>query len=141
MSPYRVFKTKKDSLKILTLSEKKILPTLIEAAKKVDKIYLLQENDAYEGANFYPHDASKEEIERAAKTDPKIFSPFTIVERDKSGRLTSIGYFQKYEKLLQPIVKLLDQAAKESKNEAFKNYLERLSRALLTDDYQTDDID
>jgi len=57
-------------LPILNKNEKKVLSLLIEAASLVLPIYKLQENPKYPGANFYPHDATKEEIEDAAKKDP-----------------------------------------------------------------------
>ena len=47
----------------LKSSESQVLKLLIEAAKLVAPIYALQENHKYPGANFYPHEVSKREIE------------------------------------------------------------------------------
>ncbi|MCR4324813.1 MAG: hypothetical protein NUV69_03970 [Candidatus Curtissbacteria bacterium] len=134
------FKVEDKYLKPLTKNEKKVLPLLVEAAKKIDKIFLLQENNGYKGANFYPENASKEEIEEAAKVDPKILSPFTIVEKDETGNLIAVDYHEKYAKLLEPIAKILKEASKIAENKSFKNYLQVLSTSLVTGAYQQIDI-
>jgi len=136
----KLFKVDQQYLDSITANEKKILPLLIEAAKKIDKVYLLQENNLYNGANFYPHDVTRQELEEAAKKDPKIFSPFTVVERNQSGKLIAIDYHQKYAKLLTPVAKLLLDASKLSENKSFKKYLETAAIALVEGSYQKADI-
>jgi len=140
MTSIKQFKVDKKNLNILTANEKKILPFLTEAAKRIDKIFLLQENNQHPGANFYPQGITKREIEYAAQENPKIFSPFTIVEKDKSGRLTAVDYHQKYANLLSPIAKLLIQASGICQNKSFKTYLATLAKSLTTGDYQQADI-
>ena len=136
----KLFKVDKKYLEKLTKDERKILPLLIEAAKKIDKVFSLQENYLYKGANFYPHDATKREIEEAAKDSPKFFSPFTVVKRDAKGKLIAIDYHVEYAKLIAPIAKLLLQASKLSKNESLRKYLTTLSKALSNGTYQEADI-
>ena len=68
--------------------------------------YLLQENDQYKGANFYPHDVTKQEIEEATKDPPKIFSPFTVVKRNNKGKLIAVDYHLKYSMILFNIFEL-----------------------------------
>ena len=75
MTSVRTFKVPNKYLSLLTASEKKMLPHLIEAVKGVDKIYQLQENNINNGANFYPRDAIKTEIEKAAKINLKTPPP------------------------------------------------------------------
>ena len=116
-------------LPILNKNEKKVLSLLIEAASLVLPIYKLQENPKYPGANFYPHDATKEEIEDAAKKDPEILSPFTVVER-VGGKLVAIPYHQKYAKYLKPVVDKLNQAAELTESEDFKKLLKVRAKAL-----------
>lgn len=140
MSPYKVFKIDKKKLIGLESDEKKILPILVEAAKKIDEVYLLQENDKYEGANLYPHNVSKGQIEKEAESNSKILSPFTVVQKDSNGELVAVNYSEKYADILKQVAHLVDKAAKLSKNRTFKNYLVKLSQALLTDNYQKADI-
>lgn len=71
----------------LTPSEKKVVQKLIQAAQSIVPIYLKEENNRNNGANFYPRDATRVQILEAAKKNPEILSPFTIVERDKKGKL------------------------------------------------------
>ena len=139
MNSIKEFKIEPQFLKILTAGEKKIVPLLIEASKKIDKIFRLQENDEYRGANFYPHDATREEIEKAAAENPKIFSPFTIVKRE-NGKLTAVDYHKEYSEFLEPTVAILKNAAKITKNRSFKNYLLALAAALVSGKYQQADI-
>ena len=139
MTSIKTFRVDKKVLDTLSANEKKLLPILVEAAKKIDAIFLLQENPKYQGANFYPHDATKAEIEEAAKKNPQILSPFTIVERE-NGKLTVVPYNIEYQKLLEPIAKLLNDAAKICQNKSFRTYLETLSESLIGGSCQKADI-
>lgn len=140
MTSIKTFKVEKKYLDTLNENEKKILPLLVSAAKKIDEIFILQENNKYPGANFYPYDATREQIETAAKEDSRIFSPYTIIERDKYGKLITVDYHQKYEPFLTPIIKLLTRASEIAKNKSFKNYLEKLTVVLIDGSYQRADI-
>ena len=140
MTSVRSFKIEKKLVNGLTKDEKKVLPLLIEAVKKVDKIFILQENDEYNGANFYPHDATKAEIEEVAKENPKIFSPFTVVKRDLKGKLIAVDYHIEYLSLIKPIAQLLNKASRISNNKSFKYYLEVLSKSLSEGSYHEADI-
>jgi hypothetical protein len=117
----------------LTLDEKKVLKKLVAAAELIEPLYAGQKNPKYPGANFYPHDATRKEIEEAAKKDAAILSPYTFVERDKSGKLITVPYSKKFKKELTAIVKLLREAAALSKNKAFKAYLVARAADLLKD--------
>ena len=140
MTSIKTFKIDQKILNVLSSNEKKILPILAKAVKKIDEIFLLQENENYKGANLYPHDAERSEIEDAAKDDPKILSPFTVVERDTDEKLITIDYHLKYGKQLIPAAQLLKDAVKICQNRSLKNYLEVLSKSLLDGTYQKADI-
>ncbi len=140
MSTIKTFKIPSKILKTLTSNERKFLPILTEAAKKVDQIFALQENNKYKGANFYPYDVPREKIESAARLNHKILSPFTIVRKDKSGKLIAIDYHRQYADLLSPIAKLLQKASKLCQNKSFKNYLNILAQSLTDGNYQQADI-
>ncbi len=107
----------------LTESEQGVLDKLVAAAKIIGDLYAKQENNNHPGANFYPHDASKEEIEAAAENDPKILSPYTIVERDEAGNLVAIPYHQKYSEGMKKIASLLEDASEISEDKEFTEFL------------------
>ena len=140
MTSIKTFKVDKDILGSLTKNEKQILPILIEVAERTDKIFLLQENEKYKGANLYPHDVTREQIEDAAKDDPKILSPFTVVKKNSLGRLNAVGYNTEYAKLLSPISELLLRASNLCQNQSFKRYLKVLAEGLTKGTYQQADI-
>lgn len=139
MSPLRRFDTPKNLISKLTLNERVILPILIKAAEKIDELYQLQENDKYPGANFYPHDVKKEDVEKFNALNQKILDPFTVVVK-KGDKLDTVPYHKIYEKQLKPIARLIKKAAAFCKNKSFKNYLLSLEKAVLSDFYQEADI-
>lgn len=122
------------NLSTLSKNEQEVLHLLIEAARLIVPIYELQENQRFPGANFYPHNASKKEIEDSARENTKILSPYTIVER-KNGKLYATTYHVKYAKLLKPITDKLLQAAKITDNKAFAKSLELQANTLLNGSY------
>lgn len=119
----------------LSSNERKVLELLIEAGKLITPIYELQENHAYPGSNFYPANVSKEEVEKAARKNPNILSPYTVVER-QNGKLVPIPYHVKYEKLLKPIAKKLEQAASFTTNKELGSRLVKQAKTLLDGSYE-----
>ena len=124
----------------LTPSENKVVNKLITAAKLVGKIYSKQENFKQNGANFYPLNATKAEILKAAHNNPAILSPYTMVERDKEGELIAIPYHTKFKPTLVKIAKLVKEAAKYSKDREFIKRLNVLADSLLDGNYLASDI-
>ena len=124
----------------LTISEKKVFKKLIEAAELIPSICQKQVNNQYPEANFYPPDATKEEIQKAARNDPLILSPYTMVERDKNQKLISIPYHIKFKKELTEIARLIREAAKLSANHDFASRLKLQANALLDGNYEASDI-
>lgn len=125
----------KPDLPKLSKNEKVVLGLLTEAGKLIAPLYQAQENHKFPGANFYPHDVSKKEIENAAKKDPEILSPYSVVEK-KDGQLITIPYHQKYLKWLKPISEKLIQAAEITENKEFGQRLRIQAKALLTGCYE-----
>lgn len=121
--------------KQLSQSEKRVLRKLIQAAELLDTLYLAQKNLKYPGANLYPQDATKEEIERAAKGNSALLDPYTFVERKSSGDLVAVSYSKKFRKELTKIAKLIREAAAVSENETFRAYLEARADDLLEDNF------
>lgn len=90
------------------------------------------------GANFYPHDMTKEEFEAANLVDGK--SSYTMIRRDKEGKLISIPYHQYFSKQIAKAADLLRRAASYADDKELKTYLEARAKALETDDYFESDI-
>lgn len=124
----------------LSAKEKIILKKLIEAAKLIAPLYLKQKNNKYPGANFYVHNVTKEEVEKAAKQNPAILDPYTFVERNRSGKLVAIPFHLKFKKELKPVAKLLIDAAKLSDNKNFASYLKSRAASLLNGNYEKSEI-
>lgn len=125
---------------VLTKSEKKVVEKLVEAAKSIAPIYQKQENQKFPGANFYPHDATAEEILIAAKSNPEILSPYTIVERNKSGKFIATPYHIKFKKDLEKTSSLLREAAKITENKEFARRLYLQADALTDGSYEISDM-
>ena len=96
----------------LTSSEKKVVAKLVKAAEAIALIYLKQENRNNNGANFYPRDTIKKLIQDAAKEDPEILSPYTMVEKDSKGKLKAIPFHIKFKSQLKKVAKYIREAAK-----------------------------
>jgi hypothetical protein len=95
------------------------------------------------GADLYPHDLTKAEIEKYVEAHPEqraaIYNPFTVVRRDGT-RLETVPYHVAYEKWLVPAAKALRQAAQFADDAAFAKFLKLRADALLTDDYFQSDV-
>ncbi len=90
------------------------------------------------GANFYPHDMSKEEFEAADL--PGKEGLYTFLRRDADGALTVVPFHEAYAKELGRAAALLRQAADLADHEGFANYLRLMADTLVSDDYQTSDL-
>ncbi len=90
------------------------------------------------GANFYPHDMTKEEFERFESVDKT--SQYTIIRRDETGSLVSIPYHIYFKKEMGRASVLLKTAADLASDPGLKNYLSLRAEALLTDEYQKSDM-
>lgn len=124
----------------LSREEKRVLQLLTSVAALIVPLYASQRNPKHLGANFYPGDTSREEIEKAAKGSPEIMSPYTFVERDGSGELVAVPYRVKFKKELREISKLLQKAARITKDANLKAYLKARADDLLIDNYDRSNI-
>lgn len=115
----------------LSKEELLILEKLVEAAQLVAKVYRVQLADG-----FYPTDVTRQEIEKAAQANPLILSPYSVVERDESGKLIAIPYHKKYKNLLLPVAQRLIEAAEVPLHRRdFRQALLMQAKALLNGDY------
>lgn len=118
----------------LSKNERDVLKLLVEAGKLIAPIYAEQENRMRQGGNFYPKGVSKEEVEKAARKDPAILSPYTVVER-VNGKLVAIPYHKKYADFLRPIAERLDKASRITDNKGFSRFLKIQAKALVDGSY------
>jgi hypothetical protein len=96
------------------------------------------------GAEFYPHDMTKEEFEAAAgrskAAGDALQSLYTVVRRDSSGSLTAVPYHQAYPEPTRRAAGKLREAAALARDPKLRHYLELRARALETDEYRTSDL-
>jgi hypothetical protein len=90
------------------------------------------------GANFYPKDMTKAEFEKFADKDKA--SQYTVLRRDKDGKLKVIWYHEAFKEKIDKAAGLLLKAADLAEDAGLKNYLKLRSKALLSDDYYNSDI-
>jgi hypothetical protein len=90
------------------------------------------------GANFYPEDITKEAFE--SWNDDSKTSLYTVIRRGDNGELKSIPYHIEYKEQVEKIADLVAQASELAEDEELKNYLEKRSQALLTDEYFESDV-
>ncbi len=91
-----------------------------------------------EGANFYPHDMSKAELEKSNVKDK--MAQYSIIRRDSNGKLYAVPYHVEYKAPLQRAADLLKQAAAITTNPGFKHFLNLRAIALTTDNFNPSDI-
>lgn len=142
MDAKTVFPLREFSVSLHSLSKRDIavVKKLTEAVSLSANLFLKQENRKFPGANFYPHDASKEEIEAVAQSNPAILSPYTVVERNDKGELVAIPYHIKYNNELSVICEKLREAASLTDNKEFAKRLEFQADALVDGTYEASDI-
>ena len=92
------------------------------------------------GANYYPHDITKEEFEKAVDSEPKLRSQYALVRRDDAGKLIVVPYHQAFAAELSRTADLLRQAAASAEDEGFRRYLQMRATALETNEYQASDF-
>jgi hypothetical protein len=90
------------------------------------------------GAQFYPKDMTKEELEKSTVADKHGL--YSLIRRDSAGKLFFIPYHIAYKEPLQKASALLKQAADLAEDTGLKKYLELRSQALITDQYNASDI-
>ena len=103
-----------------------------------NKPFLKEYGPKPKGANFYPADMTKEEFE--AWDDQTKTSLYTLIHRDEDGKLQSIPYHIAFEEQVQKAAELLIKAAALAEDQGLRDYLEKRSKALVTDEYFESDV-
>jgi hypothetical protein len=96
-------------------------------------------------ANFYPEDATREQVEAWIKSLPakqkaEATGFFTTIRRDRAGKLTAVPYSLEYQgELLRTAAKLREAAALTTQP-TLKAFLEKRAAAFLSNDYYDSDV-
>jgi len=90
-----------------------------------------------EGASFYPYGITKEEIEKSDLADK--FGAYSVVQKDSTGKLSTVPYHVLYAAELQRASSLLKQAALITEDAGLKKYLNLRADALVTDHFTASD--
>jgi hypothetical protein len=95
------------------------------------------------GANFYPADLTKKELEDWIAAHPgqkdAMQGLFTVVRR-QGGGLVAVPYSVEYREFLEPAAARLREAAAITKNASLRDYLTKLADAFLKDNYRDSDM-
>ncbi len=91
------------------------------------------------GANFYPDDATRSEIESAAENTPELLGLYSMVRSTDDGTLTAIPYHEFFAADMEQAAMRLRDAADLADDDGFKRYLELRADALVTGDYRPSD--
>jgi len=103
-----------------------------------DKVFLSSFSEKSPGAQFYPHDVTKEELNNADFKDKQGL--YSMVKRDQQGNLYSTAYATEFRTELEQAAELLRQASHLAVDKDFANYLNLRADALLNNSYQPSDF-
>ncbi|MGQ0836550.1 MAG: dipeptidyl-peptidase 3 family protein [Gammaproteobacteria bacterium] len=97
------------------------------------------------GANFYPPDATREEIDAWMKALPEAQRGaatgfFATIRRNPDGKLTAVPYSVEYQGELAETARLLREAASHTRQPTLKSFLEKRADAFLSNDYYASDV-
>jgi hypothetical protein len=97
------------------------------------------------GANFYPEDATREEIERviAALPEPEQAAArgfYTVFRRQPDRSLVVVPYSREYQDELSRAAALLREAAAATEAPTLRAFLTSRAEAFLTNDYYASDV-
>ncbi|MCT4636746.1 MAG: hypothetical protein N4A72_03465 [Bacteroidales bacterium] len=85
------------------------------------------------GSNLYPKDMTTEEFNEIKDEDK--YSPFTILIRDKRGKIKTKRYYEAYKSNLDQAIHYINKAIDICDNKEFKEYLIALTEDIKKDEY------
>ncbi|MDI4653554.1 MULTISPECIES: dipeptidyl-peptidase 3 family protein [Pseudoalteromonas] len=103
-----------------------------------DQVFLSGYEEKPLGAEFYPSDITKEELNNAVVDDKTGL--YSVIKRDEKGLLYSVAYSVEYAQELEKAANLLREASKLADDKEFANYLSMRADALVSDDFQPSDF-
>jgi hypothetical protein len=98
-----------------------------------------------EGANFYPPDASKDDVQKwldslTGEEKARATGFFTTIRRGGDGRLTAVPYSVEYQGELGRLAELLREAAALTSAPSLKKFLLARAEAFRSNDYYASDV-
>jgi peptidase M49-like protein len=98
-----------------------------------------------EQANFYPADATKQEVEAWLATlggSQKSFATgfYSTIRRNAEGKLIAVPYSFEYQGEVAHAARLLREAAALTSQATLKTFLEKRAQSFLTNDYYDSDV-
>jgi hypothetical protein len=98
-----------------------------------------------EQANFYPPDATKNQVEEWLSTlsgSQKTFATgfYTTIRRNAEGKFIAVPYSYEYQGELAHAATLLKEAAALTRQPTLRTFLEKRAQAFLTNDYYDSDV-
>ena len=103
-----------------------------------DEAFLSSYKEKPLGAQFYPADITKEELNNADVEDKTGL--YSVIKRDEQGKLYSVPYSKEYADELAKAADILREASKLADDKEFANYLNLRADALQKDDFQVSDF-
>ncbi|MDP4488076.1 Zn-dependent hydrolase [Pseudoalteromonas piscicida] len=103
-----------------------------------DQVFLSGFEEKALGAEFYPSDVTKDELNNADVKDKTGL--YSVIRRDENGKLYSTSYSSAYKAELDKAAALLRQASKLAQDKEFANYLNLRADALVNNSYQASDF-
>jgi len=90
------------------------------------------------GANYYPADITKEDVENADLPDAK--SLYTLVRKNDEGKLITVPYNEAFAPQLAKAAEYLKKAADLAQDQGLKKYLNLRAEAFLSNNYYESDM-
>ena len=103
-----------------------------------DQVFLSGYEKKPLGAEFYPSDITKDELNNAIVDDKTGL--YSVIKRDEKGLLYSVAYSVEYAQELEKAANLLREASTLADDKEFANYLSMRADALVSDDFQPSDF-
>ena len=103
-----------------------------------DETFLSGYKEKSLGAQFYPADITKEELNNADVEDKTGL--YSVIKRDEQGKLYSVPYSKEYADELAKAADILREASKLADDKEFADYLNLRADALQKDDFQVSDF-
>jgi hypothetical protein len=110
-----------------------------------DRPFLKDAPEKPKGGNFYPANATREEIDAWMKTLPEAQRSaatgfFTTIRRTPDGKLTAAPYSLEYQGELAEMARLLREAAELTRQPTLKAFLDKRADAFISNDYYASDV-
>jgi hypothetical protein len=110
-----------------------------------DRPFLPGAPEKPKGGNFYPADATRDEIDAWMKTLPDAQRGaatgfFTTIRRTPEGKVTAVPYSLEYQGELAEMARLLREAAELTGQPTLKAFLEKRAQGFITNDYYASDV-